>query len=166
MDGDQNIYIDTFYVQSVLWGRDDEKQLADETMQKIKKTISNPNIHVKIPMIVIGEVINNLMRKFEITEILNDSTPDKLCELINDLKADLVPPRKESIESAHVLLTKDNRLRPADAMIVSQAVRDPDSTYLITNDTIVLESDAIREYLKTDEIEKTRRQKLNITEKF
>ena len=67
MGGDQNIYIDTFYIQSVLWGRDDEKRLAEETMQKIMRSISNhPNIHVKIPLIVVGEVINNLTRKFKI----------------------------------------------------------------------------------------------------
>ncbi|MBC7218603.1 MAG: hypothetical protein H5T49_00495 [Hadesarchaea archaeon] len=166
IDSDQYIYIDTFFIQAFLWGKNDEKQLANETIRKIKNTVVNPNIHVKIPMIVIGEVINNLMRRFEIKEILNGNTLCELCKLLNDLGADLVPPCKRSIETARVLLDKDNQLKPVDAVILSQAVCDPNSTYLITSDKILLESNRIKEYLESDEIKENRRQKLKIAEKF
>ena len=62
----QHIYIDTCYFHAYLMGDRDEKETSNQIFQKIFKCIKNPNIKVIIPFIVVGEVINNINRKFPI----------------------------------------------------------------------------------------------------
>lgn len=58
----QNIYIDTYFVQGYLWGKRDEEENIKPIFSKIKMSIKNPDINVKIPSIVVGEMINNLRK--------------------------------------------------------------------------------------------------------
>ena len=72
----QNIYIDTCFFQGYLWGKEDEKENANVILSKIKSNVRrNPEINVRIPFIVVGELINNLIREnFE----LRDSDEDEI----------------------------------------------------------------------------------------
>lgn len=164
----QCVYIDTFFIQAFLWGKNDQKQHATRVIKKIKSTISkNPMVCLKIPMVVIGELINNLNKNFGIKEIFQNDVPRELCKLLDNLKADLVPPRKETFYIAYRLLNDiDDRLKPTDALILSQAICDPDSIYLLTTDQTMLVSKTIEEYLESDEIKKNRHQKLRRAEDF
>jgi len=57
-------------------GKEDEKKNANVILSKIKSNVRrNPEINVRIPFIVVGELINNLIREnFE----LRDSDEDEI----------------------------------------------------------------------------------------
>ena len=60
----QNVYIDTCFFQSYLWKERDEKESAKDVLSQIKSSVNkNSDINVKIPFIVVGELINNLIRE-------------------------------------------------------------------------------------------------------
>ena len=103
----QNIYIDTCFFQGYLWGKEDEKENAKDILSKIESNVKrNPDINVKIPFIVIGEMINNLIREnFELSnraEIMY-----KFFVLLRDLKADTIPPNKCCYDMAKSLTAQD-----------------------------------------------------------
>ena len=64
----QNVYIDTYFVQGYLWGKRDEEENIKPIFSKIKSSIKNPDINVKIPSIVVGELINNLRKNSDHVE--------------------------------------------------------------------------------------------------
>jgi hypothetical protein len=141
----QNIYIDTYYFQGYLWGRGDEKENAKVIFSKIKRSVEiNPNINVKVPFIIAGEFINNLIReKFgQREEIMR-----KFFELLRDLKAEMIPPNKCCYDKAKLLIDQDEYLgerAPTDTFIASCALCDQDSSHLLIHDTLLLESDVLR----------------------
>jgi len=147
----QNIYIDTHFFQGYLWGREDEKEKARGIFSKIESVVRrNPNINVKIPFIVVGELINNLIREnFEQRD--RDENMYKFFELLKDLKADIIPPNKCCYVKAKLLIDRDNYFAeraPTDTFIASCALCDPNSLRLLTVDTLVLESDKLKEEKK------------------
>jgi predicted nucleic acid-binding protein len=100
----QNIYIDTHFFQSYLWKKGDEKENAKDILFQIKSN-RNPDIKVKIPFIVVGELINNLKREIpgqdRKAEIMRE-----FFELLDDLKADIIPPNKCSYDKAKSLTAR------------------------------------------------------------
>ena len=100
----QNIYIDTHFFQSYLWKKGDEKENAKDILFQIKSN-RNPDIKVKIPFIVVGELINNLKR-----EIPDQDRKAEIMrvffELLDDLKADIIPPNKCSYDKAKSLTAR------------------------------------------------------------
>ena len=63
----------------------------------------NPNINVKIPFIVVGELINNLIREnFEQGQ--EQEIMYKFFKLLTDLNADIIPPNKCCYNKAKLLI--------------------------------------------------------------
>lgn len=160
----QNIYIDTFYIEAYVIGdkigqRDTQKEATD-LFQKISKTITNPNIKVVIPFIVLGELINNINR--EISDDMNKTQVFfKFWELINKLiKADFSPPRCNCIPIAKRVMVKDDQIEPTDLHIVAQALEDPYSSFLLTTDSKIIESYGIKNLEKEMRDNNERKQKL------
>ncbi|MEA1994024.1 MAG: hypothetical protein U9N35_06505 [Euryarchaeota archaeon] len=160
----QNIYIDTFYIEAYLIGnkigQSDTQKEAKDLFQKISKTITNPNIKVVIPFIVLGELINNINR-----EISGDVNKNKIFfkfwKLINRLiKADFSPPRGNFIPIAKRVMEKDDKIEPADLHIVAQALEDPNSSFLLTTDSKIIESYGIKSLEKEMRDSNERKQKL------
>jgi uncharacterized protein YejL (UPF0352 family) len=90
----QNVYIDTCFFQGYLWGKKDEEENASDMFSKIETSVrQNPNINVKIPFIVVGELINNLIRE-NVEQGNREEIMYKLFELQKNLKADTIPPNK------------------------------------------------------------------------
>ena len=106
----QNIYIDTCFFQGYLWGKEDEKENANVILSKIKSNVRrNPEINVKIPFIVIGEMISNLIREnFELRDSDEDEIMYKFFVLLRDLKADTIPPNKCCYDMAKSLTAQDS----------------------------------------------------------
>lgn len=163
----QNIYIDTCFFQGYLWGREDEKENAKEIFSKIEFR-KNPEINVKIPFIVVGELINNLIREnFE--QEVREGIMYKFFELREDLKADTIPPTKCCYAKAKLLTAQDfyfAEYAPTDAFIVSCALCDPDSSRLLTTDSRLLESELLKKIEKDMRTDNERNRQLKITEEF
>jgi len=128
----------------------------------------SPDINVKIPFIVIGEMINNLIRKnFELSnraEIMY-----KFFELLRDLKADIIPPNKCCYDIAKSLTAQDSYFAenaPTNAFMVSCALCDPDSSHLLTADSRLLESKLLKSIERDMRTANKRNRQLKITEEF
>ena len=106
----QNIHIDTCFFQGYLWGKEDEKENAKDILSKIESNVRrNPEINVKIPFIVIGEMISNLIREnFELRDSDEDEIMYKFFVLLRDLKADTIPPNKCCYDMAKSLTAQDS----------------------------------------------------------
>jgi len=165
----QNIYIDTCFFQGYLWGKPDEKENAKDIFYRIKSNVGrNPDFNVKIPFIVIGELINNLIREnFEQRD--REDIMYKFFGLQKDLKADIIPPNKCCYDIAKSLTAQDSYFAenaPTDAFIVSCPLCDPDSSRLLTTDSRLLESESLKKIEKDMRTDNKRNRQLKITEEF
>ncbi len=167
----QNIYIDTCFFQGYLWGKEDEKENANVILSKIKSNVRrNPEINVKIPFIVVGELINNLIREnFELRDSDEDEIMYKFFVLRRNLEADIIPPNKCCYGIAKSLTVQDSYFAenaPTDAFMASCALCDPDSSHLLTVDSRLLESELLKSIEKEMRTANKRNRQLKITEEF
>lgn len=143
----QDIYVDTCYFEGYLWGQDDERENASSLFGKLASTVKkHPNIKIKIPFIVVGELINNLVRDGFNTSQRGDILHN-FFEKVFDLQADIIPPPSDCYHHAKYFIKYDSRLienSPTDCFIALCALCDPDSAHLLTNDRGVLESSSLR----------------------
>jgi predicted nucleic acid-binding protein len=163
----QNVYIDTCFFQGYLWGKTDEKKNAKDIFYRIKSYVG-PDFNVKIPFIVIGELINNLIRK-NFKQEDREEIMYEFFELQKDLKADIIPPNKCCYDIAKSLTAQDSYFAenaPTDAFIVSYALCDPDSSHLLTTDSRLLESESLKKIEKGMRTDNKRNRQLKITEEF
>ena len=165
----QNIYIDTCFFQGYLWGKPDEKENAKDIFYRIKSSVRrNRDFNVKIPFIVIGELINNLNRE-NYGQRNRDGIMYTFFELREDLKADTIPPNKCCYDKAKLLTDQDSYFAehaPTDAFIVSCALCDPDSSRLLTTDSRLLESELLKKIEKDMRTNKERNRQLKMTEEL
>ena len=152
-------YLDTDLIQGYLWGKPDEKKATRRTLLRLKSS----RLLVKVPFVVVGELINNLIRADLESK---DDLLKNFFSFIKEFGADLVPPSKFGYRICNELFEKDPLLKPVDALIVSQAFSDALSTRLLTTDKVLLNSLAIRDYEEGLRKDGRRRQKLTITEEF
>ncbi len=167
----QNIYIDTCFFQGYLWGKEDEKENANVILSKIKSNVRrNPEINVRIPFIVVGELINNLIREnFELRDSDEDEIMYKFFVLLRNLEADIIPPNKCCYGIAKSLTAQDSYFAenaPTDAFMASCALCDPDSSHLLTVDSRLLESELLKSIEKEMRTANKRNRQLKITEEF
>lgn len=161
----RHVYVDTQYIHAFIFfdkisRPNEEERFAKEEFNSILH--SRDNILLKIPMVAMGETVNNIHH--------NDlSRPDKdniirhLLHIMSVDKVDIVPPRLECFGLTTDLLSRDSRLDNTDALIVSQALCDPLSTHLLMKDKKVITSAAIQD-VNNELVENgTRLKPLNIT---
>ena len=165
----QNIYIDTCFFQAYLWGKVDAKENAKDILSKIESNArKNPEINVKIPFVVVGELINNLIRE-NVEQIVRDDIMYKFFALQKDLKADIIPPNKCCYAKAKLLIDQDLYLvehAPTDTLIVSCALCDMDSAFLLTDDSLLLVSYSLKDIERDMRKEGKRNRQLKITNEF
>jgi len=150
----QSIYFDTDILLYYFEKGKDLGRHAREVISQAKGMSTNPDITIKIPLIVIGEFVMKVLER-EKTELIVE-----LLKLLNELKAEITSPSMKSYEIAFKLLTKDKYLKPADALIVAQALDDSTSEWLITTDSDLHENIVIHE------IKEKLGSKLKISDKF
>ena len=162
----QNVYIDTYFVQGYLWGKRDEEEIIKPIFSKIKKSIKNPDINVKIPSIVVGELINNLRKNSD--HVKRGKIMYNFFDLLNNLEAEIIAPNKCSFGIAKSLIKQDDYLEnhPSDVLIASCALCDPDSSHLLFRDSLFLESRILEGMEKDMRGERKRNRPLRITEEF
>ncbi len=164
----QNLYIDTCFFQGYLWGKRDEKENAKDIFNRIESIRRNPDFNIKIPFIVVGELINNLIRK-NVEQRVREEIMYEFFKLREDLKADTIPPNKCSYDKAKLLTDQDAYFAehaPTDAFIVSCALCDPDSSHLLTTDSRLLESELLKKIEKEMRTDNKRNRQLKITEEL
>ena len=165
----QNIYIDTYYFQGYLWGKKDEKENTTAIFSEIESNVrKNPEINVKIPFIVIGELINNLVLRENFEQRERNEIMYNFFELRKDLDADIIPPNKYSFDKAKLLIDQDNYLEkhPSDVLIASCALCDSDSSHLLIHDKLLLQSLELKKIEKDMRGEGKRNRQLKITEEL
>ena len=162
----QNIYIDTYFVQGYLWGKRDEEENIKPIFSKIKSSVKNPDINVKIPSIVVGEMINNLRNISDQDE--RGNIMYNFLNLLNDLEAEIIAPNKCSFGIAKSLIKQDDYLEnhPSDVLIASCALCDRDSSHLLFRDSLFLESMTLEKIERDMRDEGKRNRSLKITEEF
>ncbi len=93
----------------------------------------------------------------------------KFFELLKDLKADTIPPNKCCYAKAKLLINRDCYLvenAPTDTLIVSCALYDMDSAFLLTDDSLLLVSYSLKELERDMREEGKRNRQLKITNEF
>ncbi len=159
------VYVDTQYIHAFIFFNsiarpNEEKRFAKEQFNSILHR--QDNFSLKIPMVAMGEIFNNIHRK-DLTDQDNDDIIRQLLHMMSVDKVDIVPPKLECFEVTTDLLSRDNRLDNTDTLIVSQALCDPLSTYLLMKDQKVIRSAAIQD-VNNELVENgTRLKPLNIT---
>ncbi len=163
----QHIYIDTFYLQAFLNGQSDLERYAKEEFRNAKQlTERNREIFLKIPFIVVAEMINNLNIKVN-EKRQKERIVSNLIDLLDqNEKIDLVPAKCESFKKAVEIKNQDNRLDDTDILITAQALCDPYSSHLLINDSNILEYRVIDEVNKNMHRDGDRNRKLRIIEEI
>lgn len=165
----QAIYVDTCYFQGYLWGRRDDKENADFILSKLESTVRrHPTITVRVPFIVVGELVNNLVRD-GLDESKRNEIMVKFFEKLQKLKADIIPPKPTCYNWTKILVTRDPRLvknAPTDCFIALCALCDPDSAYLLTNDAVVLESSSLKDIEKEMHENGERNREMKFSQEF
>ncbi|MEA2053172.1 MAG: hypothetical protein U9O90_10235 [Euryarchaeota archaeon] len=107
-----------------------KKRMQKLFLSKIEATVRrNPEIKVKIPFIVVGELINNIIRE-NVGQKDRDEITHKFFELREARNADIIPPNKCYYNKAKLLIDRDRYLvehAPTATFIVSCALYDQDS---------------------------------------
>ena len=162
--GVSRTYLDTYYLlEVVLDGKD--KSIIERMLSRI----NNNSYEVFIPQIVLGEAVSQIFRKCG-----DKRHPDLLLGKIamfvrkHDICVGNMPPLlKESFRIMSELTEKDNMLDGTDIAIVSHALADPDSKFLLTPDSMLLNNRTIRDFeenLRRDD--ERRNTKLIITDQI
>ena len=93
----------------------------------------------------------------------------KFFERLKDLKADIIPPNKCCYAKAKLLIDRDRYLvehAPTDTLIVSCALCDMDSAFLLTEDSLLLVSYSLKEIERAMREAGKRNRQLKITNEF
>lgn len=165
----QDIYVDTCYFEGYLWGQKDEHENTSALFAKLASTVKkHQDIKIKIPFIVVGELINNLVRDGFNTSQRGDILHN-FFEKVFDLQADIIPPPSDCYHCANYLVKLDPRLienSPTDCFIVLCALCDPDSARLLTDDKSLLESSSLKKIEKEMRENGERNRELKFSQEF
>jgi len=139
----QHIYIDTSYIQSFLRPKDDEERWRKEQVKKaIKHANKNRKIFIVFPLIVVGELINNL--SLENSHISHkQDVIGEFFSLMENKKIDIKPARVDALKLAAEIKNRDSLLGETDLLIASQALCDIYSVNLLIHDRKIIESEEI-----------------------
>ncbi len=141
--GTSRVYLDTYYLLEVIF--DDEHK---QYVERLFSQISNKSFEVFIPQIVVGEAVSQMYEKCG-----GRTRPDRLLEKFASLMekygwgaANMSPPPNKSFHIMNELLLVDERLAGVDAVILAQALADPDSKFLFTPDQMLVRNENICDY--------------------
>jgi hypothetical protein len=144
LNGDsQHIYIDTSYIQSFLRPKDDEERWQKEQVRKaIEHAKRNRKIFIIFPLIVAGELVNNLNQE-RIDKNVKQDLIGKFFEILENKQIDLRPAKSDALKLAAKIKDQDRFLGDTDLLIASQALCDIHSVHLLIHDKKIIESEKI-----------------------
>jgi len=146
----QSIHYDACMILGKLRSNNDhdERTICNDAIRKGEKRKKEHDFELKISLVAIGEVLIKCNK-------------DDLYEVYDEIsKMDTPVPDVEVMKTAIELKQKDPILKPADALIVAQAICDDSATWLMTIDKHILFNNAI------DEIIQHRERRLTISNSF
>lgn len=166
----KHVYLDTQYLHAYIFPKKkgyNKKKHAEEDKICFDQfsylfNCKEKNLILKIPFVVLGEILNNISRK-RLDNRQKQDIIHKYMNLINSKKIDFVPGSRNCFEITNKLLNEENRLDPTDTLIIAQAISDIDSTHVLFNDAKILNSGAIA---KVIESYPNRNYNLKLTDKY
>jgi len=139
----QHIYIDTSYIQSFLRPKNDEERWRKEQVRRaIAHANRNSKIFIIFPLIVAGELVNNLNRE-HIDKSIKQEIIGGFLEILENEKIDLKPSKVDALKLAAEIKARDHLLGDTDLLIASQALCDIYSVHLLIHDKKIIESEQI-----------------------
>lgn len=126
----QSIYIDANILIGLFEKDKDVNKLSNNTIRQAITMANNPEIKIKIPSIALAEFTLWCIRQ----NCLEDVAA-KFYKYLFNLKADFPTPTKEHYKKAKTLMELDERYESHDSLIVSHALLDSDTTWLLTTET-------------------------------
>ena len=144
----QSIYLDTVILIG-FFEKSDIGKHSRNVIKQVERMLKNPKIIVKIPLIVLGEFLVEMLNREE-----------DLSKLFRRINPKFEGTSRESYELALKLMQQDKYLEANDALMVAQAILDKKSEWLITTDTILIGNQVILKEIDS------RKSKLKISESF
>jgi len=144
-------YIDTDHLYSYIIWKDSEtrrnlivnKHQEEERIRykSFKEILFNDNVKIKVPLIVMGELINNINRHHAQLDMnCVNYIYNEIFSIFKRDNIDFSAPNNESFSILAKIIDKDFRFDSTDALIVSQALADKNASHLLTLDRIITNS--------------------------
>jgi len=129
-------HIDTLVIIPMLVRGRTRNEIVREA-RRFRRRLTQVNIHVKVSLVALGELLVKSLEEY------NGRLVGELIALKNELgdrlELGFFPPREFNVYSiADRLLNADDRLMPADALIIASAIADQEADILYMNDKIIL----------------------------
>ena len=161
--GVSRAYLDSLYLLALI----QEEDWAREVEHMLHNLRSNA-FDVFVPFVVLGEVCGVVFRDFKSDQDRRDKTA-KMADIItsNGIQWENIKPTEtDAFDIMVALRDKDNSLGATDIIILSHVLSDPDSKFLFTTDSDILENAAITELEKDLRDEEKRNTPLKIRDGF
>lgn len=161
--GISKAYLDSAYLLALI----KEEDGASDVENMLYRLRSNA-FDVFVPHIVLGEVCGVIFRDYESDRDRRDKTA-RLVDMMDSngiQQENMKPVEKDAFGIMVALSRKDESLDATDVMILSHVLSDPDSKFLFTTDSSMLENVAIADMEKDLRDEGKRRTTLKISDRF
>lgn len=109
--------------------------------ENFKNVLFNNSIQIKVPLIVVGELINSINKyhnRLDTTCV--NYIYGEIFSIFRREDIDFSAPDNHSYNILKKIIDKDSRFDPTDALIVSQALSDEDASHLLTLDGTITNS--------------------------
>lgn len=134
----QCVYIDADMLIFKFDKRSNDKgRTSRETLKKIIDNLGNAEIRVRIPQVVLGELLVFFCKRRQTT-----CSPLEMIELLKELRADY-PSANQGILGCAIDLMGDQSIKPNDAVLVAHALLDEPTQWLLTTDQTLITNLAI-----------------------
>jgi len=122
----------------------DERRVARSSIEKVVRSLrENSEIKVKICQVVLGELMLHFCKgKCEFDEM------KKLFERLNVGSSDMPSASSKVLKCANEIMESQHRIKPNDALIVAQVLKDSSATWLLTTDEKLIGNRVIEEKMQ------------------
>jgi len=136
----RNYHLDSNILLGKLIGRREVYSHCNHIIAQLQNLARSSDVSIIISQVVLGETLIVLHDRCPRDDIGNKILD--LMDIIDRLGAETPSAKKRDYEVALEIMQNDNRLehQPNDALIVAQALNDPDSEKFLTTDRNILES--------------------------
>ena len=132
------VYLDTSVLRDIV----SRKYKKRNDSKRLFARLGSAVYDVKVPQVVVGEAVTTVMRDFEPSE-WEQLVGRIMRELgnVSDPATCFPPPDPEVAAKARESMNKVKGMTKTDALIVAQAMMDPESQKLVTTDELILDSE-------------------------
>ena len=135
------VYPDTWVLRGIVSKKHDERREAARLLARLESGV----YVVKVSQVIIGEAVATVMRDYGPDEW--EGAVGRIMQAVADVAdpATCLPPLDTAVaERARRLMSNIKRLTDTDALFAAQALQDPESQKVLTNDTILTGSGELK----------------------